>query len=70
MTWRSRCYLNDIPDEVTDELQKSGRVPSYKAIAMAILKNDMILKSLGFEGKYSQFCRMLKTINSQQLDLF
>ena len=33
----------------------SGRVPSYKAIALAILKNDIGLIGLGFEAKESKF---------------
>lgn len=39
---------------------KSGRAPSYRAIAEAILKNDVSLKNLGFEGKYTQWSRILK----------
>ena len=45
--WENRCYSNGIPDEAPEGLAKQGRVPSYKAIAMAILKNDHSLKSLG-----------------------
>lgn len=45
--WENRCYSNGIPDQAPESLAKQGRVPSYKAIAMAILKNDHALKSLG-----------------------
>ena len=45
--WQDRCY-DDIPDEVPYKLEKSGRAPSYKAIAMCILKNDLQLRGLGF----------------------
>ena len=38
-TWESRCYSNDIPDEVPTEVTKQGLAPSYKAVAMAILLN-------------------------------
>ena len=47
-TWRDRCYNNDIPDEAPKKLEDSGRVPSYRRIAIAILKNDLNFHSLGF----------------------
>ena len=72
-TWERRCYSDGIPDEVPSKLSQSGRVPSYKAIAMAILRNDMTLKSLGFEGKHSQYYDKLraelKAKNTPQLRL-
>ena len=52
--------MNDIPDEVPDKIMDSGRAPSYKAIAIAILQNDVTLKSLGFEGKYTEWHNILK----------
>ena len=45
--WEQRCYKDGIPDEVPLEI--SHRAPSYKAIAMAILKNDVSI--LGVERK-------------------
>lgn len=60
-TWKKRCYFDDIPDEVSDKLQSSGRVPSYKAIAIALLKNDIALKTIGFDGKYTKYYKELKT---------
>lgn len=48
--WRKRCYSNDIPDEVQRKVEASGRAPSYRAIAIAILRNDLMLKALGFGG--------------------
>ena len=59
-TWKNRCYSEDIPDNITDKLIQSGRVPSYKAITLAILKNDLTLKSLGFEGNKSKYYDILK----------
>jgi len=61
-TWEDRCYSNGIPDSVTDELSASGRVPSYKAIAVAILKNDIGLSALGFEARESKWYGVLKKI--------
>jgi len=58
---------------VPDKLANSGRVPSYKAIALAILKNDLNFGSLGFQGRYSQFYGLLKEANNteqtKQIDL-
>lgn len=39
--WERRCYPDGLPDEVPPELMQ--RVPSYKLIALAILKNDVKL---------------------------
>lgn len=59
-TWEKRCYADGIPDEVPDEI--SDRVPSYKRIAMAILRNDISLKSLGFTPRFSEAYYQLKKI--------
>ena len=73
-TWRSRCYSDDIPDEVPDALAKSGRAPSYKAIAMAILRNDHNFYALGFQQRDSQILSAIladkKTQESKQPDMF
>ena len=64
--------MNGIPDDVPAGLARSGRVPCYKQIAIAILRNDFTLKSLGFEGKISQYHEQLKEKKntSSQLNLF
>jgi len=46
--WESRCYSLGITDEAPSRLESSGRVPSYRTVCLAILKNDVNLKSLGF----------------------
>lgn len=56
--WEAKCYSKGIPDEVPIELK--DKVPNYKSIVMAILKND--LTSLGFEPKQSKYYSMLKRI--------
>jgi predicted phosphoadenosine phosphosulfate sulfurtransferase len=68
-TWKGRCY-EDIPDEVPEKLAKINRAPSYKAIAIAILKNDSSLKSLGFQGKHSNWYKILKNKDNPQGELF
>lgn len=60
-TWEKRCYPGGIPDDIPHTLAASGRVPSYRAIAMAILRNDHALKSLGFSGKHSEYFDMLRS---------
>ena len=42
-TWRSRCYIDDLPDEVPNELMRAGLAPSWKAVAVSILLNRYCL---------------------------
>jgi predicted phosphoadenosine phosphosulfate sulfurtransferase len=67
--------LDDIPDEVPNELADELLAPSYKAIAIALLENDMHLTSLGYEAKFSKWYDVLKRIEiearpNNQLMLF
>ncbi len=70
--WKNRCYKKDIPDEVP--IQLNDKVPSYKKIALCILKNDLQLKGLGYETKRSDWYDYYKRIElkerSGQLSLF
>ena len=59
-TWESRCYSSGIPDEASRLLMDSGRVPSYKAIAECILKNDLHLYGLGFMPHVSHWYKVVK----------
>lgn len=74
--WECRCYGSGIPDECEREIESNQLAPSYRQIAIAILKNDYQLKSLGFDGKVSQYYNRLKKIElakrglSIQLNLF
>jgi predicted phosphoadenosine phosphosulfate sulfurtransferase len=61
-TWEKRCYSDGIPDSIPEKLAKSGRAPSYKSIAMAMLRNDHNLEALGFSGKYSDWYSYYKKI--------
>jgi predicted phosphoadenosine phosphosulfate sulfurtransferase len=67
-TWKERGYPKDIPDEVPEELMKLGKAPSYKAIALAILKNDFHLTTLGFTPPVSKYYSILKKIEIQERD--
>lgn len=46
--WERQGYPNGIPDEVDGRLEASGRVPSYRLICKAIMKNDYALETLGY----------------------
>jgi len=59
-TWESRCYHDGIPDDAPKEI--FDKVPSYKRIAIAILKNDYPLKSLGYTPPKSEVYNELKRI--------
>jgi predicted phosphoadenosine phosphosulfate sulfurtransferase len=60
--WEERCYFDGIPDEAPHELEIRNKVPSYKKICFAILKNDYSLKSLGFTPKKSKYYDVYKKI--------
>jgi predicted phosphoadenosine phosphosulfate sulfurtransferase len=63
-SWESRCYNNGIPDEAPIRLEQLNKVPSYKQICMAIMKNDNNLKSLGFSQTK---CNSYHTLKKQEL---
>lgn len=60
--WLERGYAEGIPDEVPHELMVLQLAPSYKAICMAILRNDHPLKSLGFSPDESPWYSELKRV--------
>lgn len=61
-TWETRCYKNGIPDEAPQRLVDLGKVPTYKEICKALLKNDLHLKSLGFTQQKTDIYSDLKYI--------
>lgn len=61
-TWSQRGYPDDIPDEVPPELMHRNLAPSYRAIAVAILRNDVSCHSLGFTPKPSPWYGVLKRL--------
>lgn len=67
-TWENRCYKNGIPDELPEDLERNKLAPSYKQIAIAVLKNDHSLKSLGFTPKESKYYHILKRIEISSRD--
>lgn len=74
-TWEMRCYSDGIPNECPPRLTQLNKVPSYKQICSAILKNDTSLKTLGFSSVKGAFYSSLKRVEieqriSAQQDLF
>lgn len=65
-TWEKRCYSNGIPDEAPKRLEQLNKVPSYRMICLAILRNDYPLKTLGFEPTKSKYYHELKRIEISQ----
>lgn len=64
--WKQQGYSEGIPDEVPDELMRLQLAPSYKAIALALLRNDVTLSSLGFSGTQTQWYSTLKGIELEE----
>jgi len=52
--WINRCYQPDIPDEAYWNLENLGKVPSYRRICRAVLRNDFLCKSIGFSQPKSK----------------
>lgn len=63
-TWEKRCYPDGIPDEVPCEI--SHKVPDYKKICSTILKNDVALKTLGFDSIKCDAYKELKRIEIEK----
>ena len=64
--WESKGYSDGIPDEVPLRLSQLKLAPSNKDICITILKNDVSLKSLGFQPKRSRYYHLLKKAELDQ----
>lgn len=62
--WERNCYSDGIPDEVPDEI--NHLCPSWKRIAICILKNDKHLSGLGYSQPISNYYSILKRIEIDQ----
>lgn len=59
--WERRGYPDGIPDEAPAELERlNNKVPSYRLICLAIIKNDKQLESLGFTRRPCEIYNILK----------
>lgn len=63
-TWESRCYSDGIPDDAPKRLADQMRVPSYKAIAECLLKNDLGLYGLGFQPEIKECYTAIKKLKA------
>ena len=62
--WENRCYKNGIPEEAPLRLELLNKVPTYRNIVKAILKNDINLETLGFSR---QFCKAYSDLKRIEL---
>lgn len=58
--WKQCGYPDDIPDEVPQVLSDRQLAPSYRAIAIAILSNDLHFTQLGFSPPRSEWYSAFK----------
>ena len=74
--WQKRCYFEGLPDEAPTRLEQLNKVPSYRLIVKAVLKNDVVLETLGYNKRKCNAYHTLKRIElesrnpSSQLKLF
>lgn len=61
-TWEGRGYECGIPDKAPVRLEAAGKVPSYRRICKAILKNDVALVSLGYSRPYCEAYNNIKRV--------
>jgi predicted phosphoadenosine phosphosulfate sulfurtransferase len=47
-SWKSKGYSDGITEEAPPRLEELCKAPSYRAVCMAILRNDVACVSLGF----------------------
>lgn len=78
-SWKRKGYPDGIPDEAPWRLEELGKVPSYRLICLALMKNDKALETLGLSRKPCEVYMDLKRIElrlkgkqtcPQQLRLF
>lgn len=62
--WQERGYPNGIPDEADAKLEAEKKVPSWKRICKALLRNDYWCKGLSFSQTkseaYERYCKIMK----------
>lgn len=60
--WERRGYPDGIPDEAPAVLESLNKVPSYRIICLAIMKNDTPLLALGYSREPCAAYTALKRI--------
>ena len=62
--WMTRGYPTGIPDEADPVLENLNKVPSYRIICKAIMKNDVALLTLGYTR---QPCEIYNSLKREEL---
>jgi predicted phosphoadenosine phosphosulfate sulfurtransferase len=60
--WLLQGYDKGLPDAADEKLESMNKVPSYRLICKAILKNDAALQTLGYSKENCDAYGMLKRI--------
>jgi len=62
--YKDRGYPNDIPDQADYKLEQTGKVPAWRQIVKALLKNDYWCRGLGFginkSSAYDKYLALMK----------
>ena len=71
--YRNRGYERGIPDYVDKDLESKGKVPSWRRICKALLRNDYWCKTIGFSPTksiaYSKYLNLMRR-KRKEWDLF
>jgi len=58
--WETQGYPDGIPDEADPKLEVLGKVPSWRWICRSIMRNDVVLKDLGFARPKCEAYNLIK----------
>lgn len=61
-SWKTRGYQDGLPDEAPETLESLCRVPSWRMVCLAIIKNDHALATLGYGRPRCQLYDDLKRV--------
>lgn len=64
--WTHRGYSDGIPDEADTVLESLNKVPSYRMVCRAIMKNDVGLMSLGYSREP---CAVYNSLKREEIAL-
>lgn len=64
--WERQGYPLGIPDEADARLEAMNKVPSYRQIVRAIMRNDVALTSIGYSKEKCDSYIQLKRIEIEQ----
>jgi len=71
--YRDKGYPNGIPDSVDNDLESKGKVPSWRRICKALLRNDYWCKTIGFSptkgSAYMKYLNLMRR-KRKEWDLF